>query len=44
MILNISLVQEYVDYRMRRNPFVYIIFQASSGSEMNKNKGFLLLL
>ena len=31
-------------YRMRRNQFVYIICQASSGREMDQNKGLRLLL
>ena len=31
-------------HRMRRNQFVYIIFQASSGREMDQNKGLWLLL
>ena len=31
-------------YRMPRSPFVYIIFQASSGRKMDQNKGLLPLL
>ena len=33
-----------IDYRSSRSLFVYIIFQASSGREMDHNKGLRLLL